>query len=276
MKKLFVILFTCISGVLLGQVNSVDFLMKYNCETNQYDVNLVILEGSATTIPQRAQFNSQISVVVPTGESIEISELNMPRENNQFYDSEVPMLWRFGDPAIAPEAQPESDFHSITPRLSPASFYNDLVAGDEVRLFSLTIGSSGEFDDRVRFYENGVDPTDSDPGMNGGNFSNGFTMGGAMQLYNDNSSEDCTTSTKENEILEGVTYPNPFQNRLTIEYSEEMKEVQIYSVEGEIIYQSNTLQGNKLFIDTDDYPSGIYFVHIASSNSKVIEKVIKI
>ena len=37
------------------------------------------------------------------------------------------------------------------------------------------------------FYRNGIDPDSSADGMEGGDFSNGFTMGGIAQLYQANS-----------------------------------------------------------------------------------------
>ena len=120
MKKLLILLFSCFAGMTLGQVESVDFLMKYDCESNQYDICLIILEGSATSIGQRAQFNSQISIVVPAGEALAITEEYMPIQGNQNYDGTIPLDWFLTNPVYAPEAQPENDFYSISPKLNTA------------------------------------------------------------------------------------------------------------------------------------------------------------
>jgi hypothetical protein len=83
-------------------------------------------------------------------------------------------------------AAPQSDFHSITPTLSPAAFYNNLTAGDSIRLFSLSISPVTNCGSGIYIYRNGIDPGSSAPGMGGGDFNNGFTMGSANQLYTGN------------------------------------------------------------------------------------------
>ena len=77
--------------------------------------------------------------------------------------------------------QPQNDFYSIIPRISPASQYNNLALGDTIKLFSLIISPIPDCANDIRLFENGVDPSSSDDGMNGGDFSNGFTIGGASQ-----------------------------------------------------------------------------------------------
>jgi hypothetical protein len=72
-----------ITFLLSSQVTKVDYLLEYNCETNLYEVKLKILEGNATTLMQRAQFNAQITFVVPTGTDFEIVELVNPIYDNQ-------------------------------------------------------------------------------------------------------------------------------------------------------------------------------------------------
>ncbi|MFT4536074.1 MAG: hypothetical protein ACI9P5_003448, partial [Saprospiraceae bacterium] len=81
---------------LSGQVTSLNYLLDYNCETNLYEVKLKILEGSATTIPQRAQFNAQITIVVPTGTDFEIVELVNPINDNQLYMGTERTIWSSG------------------------------------------------------------------------------------------------------------------------------------------------------------------------------------
>ena len=271
-----IILFLCLlTSSIYGQVTSVDYLMKYNCDTDQYDVSLVILAGSATTIPQRAQFNSQVSLVVPTGETVMITDLYMPIQNNQQYDGTVPMTWSLGSPVLSPAAQPESDFYGVTPVLSPASFYNDLHTGDIVPLFSFLAGESGEYDERIRFYNNGSDPVDTDPGMNGGNFSNGFTIGGATQVYNGNQVESCITNIDEPLALEWKAYPSPFQETLNVEIIEETSRFQIIGNGGKVYYDNQNIKGNLLVINALDFPSGLYIIQVDTPRGIAMKKVVK-
>ena len=256
--------FICFLSVALSaQVTSVDYFMKYNCETNQYDVHIVILEGTANTIPQRAQFNSQVSVVVPTGEAVVLTESYMPLKNNQAYDSEEPINWNLGTPHVAPAEQPESDFHGITPTLAPAAFYNDLTAGDVVKIFSFTVGNSGQYDERVRFFKNGTDPAP----LSGAYFTNGFTLGGATQLYNSSSEEFCVTSTENTIQPEINAYPNPFQDQISIEIPEGTKEVVILDTKGGLFYKASTANTGNLRVNTSDFPSGVYFVRLKTSDN---------
>jgi len=266
MKNQFLFLFCLFSGIISAQVSSVDYVMIYNCETNQYDVHIEIIEGSATTIPQRAQFNSQISLVVPTGETITLTDTYMPLQNNQLYDGATPLEWWLGTPKIAPAAQPENDFYGITPTLSPASFYNDLHPGDIVKLFSFTAGDSGQYDENVRFFRNNEDPDSSQPGMGGDSFSNGFTLGGPIQLYHGNIEESCITDVDK--ILPETTniYPNPFQNQITIEIPEGTLGISVLDSKGELYYESPNTNDRLLLLNASEFPRGIYFIRVTKRN----------
>ncbi len=275
MKNLIVLFICFISAICNGQVQSVDYLMKYNCETNQYDVSLIILDGSANSIPHRAQFNAQISIVVPTGEEIVITNKYMPLEDNQNYTGTIPLNWTSGNPVNSPEAQPENDFYGVTPILSPAAFYNDLEEGDIVMLFSFIAGTSGQYNENIRFYKNGVDPDDSAPGMGGGDFSNGFSIGGAIQLYNDNVEESCITDIDEELTLAANVYPNPFDNQFLIDLPIDVESIHVIGSEGKIYNKSNNKSKGVVTINSYDYPAGIYYVRIESENGITSRKIIK-
>ena len=87
MKNLLLLFVTTIfsTSMLYSQVTNVNYLLDHNCETGLYEVKLKVLEGSAMTIAHRAQFNAQITIVVPTGTSFEIIERVNPIANNQQY-----------------------------------------------------------------------------------------------------------------------------------------------------------------------------------------------
>ncbi len=277
MRFLTVIILSLFFVIGFGQVQRVDYQMQYNCETNAYDVSLVILEGEATTVIQRAQFNAQISLVVPTGEAVEITDYVMPLENNQNYNSLTPMEWRISNPVVSPEAQPESDFYSIFPSFAPTSYYNNLNAGDRIKLFSFVAGESGAYDVRVRFFDNGIDPSSQDPGMQGGDFSNGFSLGGGggVQIYNDHSEESCLTGIDEELDRLIRVYPNPFEDQLIIELSENVKRIEVSGMNGIVIYQEELTSSNPVLIDTNTFPSGVFFVRIQFPNEILTKKLIK-
>ena len=273
MRNLVILLFCFMTSILAGQVQGVDYMMKYNCETGKYDVSIVILEGSATTIPQRVQFNSQITIVVPTRNPFTISDNYMPLQNNQGYSGSLPLEWTQGAAIFSPAAQPENDLYSITPYLIPASFYNNLQTGDIVTLFSFT---SGEYSPEVRFFENGVDPGPSAPGMIGGDFSNGFTLGSPVQIYNGNLVESCTTSVEDELSSNANVFPNPFQQEVTIELLDLAKNISIFNSTGKLFYQSGSSSNRSTTIATNNYPSGVYFVRIENENGETTtRKIIK-
>ena len=178
---------TLISINMDAQVTKVDYQIKYNTDNCLWDFYIIIQEGTATIIPHRAQFNSQYSIVLPTGTVISGSPTNyMPLQNNQSYTGTVPLKWTLGTPVVNPAASPGNDFYGITPTLSPASFYNNLAPGDTVKIFALNISPITECGVGVRLFINGSDPASNAPGMGGGDFSNGFTIGGSTQIYDTN------------------------------------------------------------------------------------------
>jgi len=274
-KNLILLLLSMATTAIFGQIESVDYLMKYNCETNQYDVSLVILEGSATTVPHRAQFNSQMSIVVPNGESIVITNKYMPLQANQNYNGTAPLDWGLGNPIFSPEAQPENDFYSIVPKLAPAAFYNDLEEGDVVTLFSFLAGTTGQYDENIRFFKNGIDPSHSGAGMGGGDFSNGFSIGGSTQLYNGNKEESCLTNTDDELSQLTSVFPNPFNNQFSIELSKDVNSVRVISSDGKVYYQSSKKLKGVLTINAFDFPSGVYYVRIESESGISSKKIIK-
>jgi len=276
MKSLFVLLLGLWSVTVFAQVQGVDYLMKYNCDANVYDVSIVILSGSASSITERAQFNSQITIAVPTGEQFQFVEQFMPLRDNQDYMSVEPMEWKLGNAAIAPADQPAMDFYPISPVLSPASFYNDLNAGDVVKLFSFVAGDSGQYDEGVRFFNNGEDPDDSAAGMNGGDYSNGFTLGGPLQIYQGNRVESCVTNVSETGTDEMSIYPNPFDRQFTIELPKNVESVKVINVAGEVMYQQSKvgIHGN-INIAAQAFPAGVYIVRLEKADGYINRKVVK-
>jgi uncharacterized protein YjdB len=170
-------------------IESVNYKLRFNPDSCWYDMYLFINSGDAVTADERTQYNAQITVLVPTGDSLIMQRNYMPLQNNQGYSGTLPTEWSVSTFLNAPTAMPSKDFYSITPSLSPASQFNDLTSGDSIKLFSFTVESYAACGTGVRLYENGTDPGSGDPGMGGGDFSNGYTIGDIDQLYNANSTQ---------------------------------------------------------------------------------------
>ena len=186
MKKS-ILLLSLTLGILFtmnAQVTQVKYLIEYNDATSLYDCKFVIAEGETTTYPHRIIFNTQYSIVAPHGTTLEIVELHAPWENNATYTGTVPCLWEFGPKELSPPIQPQHDFHTVLPNISPPSAFNDLVAGDTVTLFSVS-ADIDPCENAIRPFENGIDPSSLNM-PSGGDFSNGVSMGSGAQLYNGN------------------------------------------------------------------------------------------
>jgi hypothetical protein len=198
-----------ISDQCTAQVSGVNYQIRFNPATCLYEARLIITGGSATSSIHRAQFSAQYSIIVPTGLSVNIAANHMPLQNNQNYGGTQPTIWYISSSVQNPAALSGYDIYSITPTLTPTSFYNNLSTGDTVRLFSLQINPLPVCGFGVRPYENGVDPDSSAPGMAGGDFSNGFTIGGTAQKYEANTPSvygvKPSVSTFETSCNQGIT-----------------------------------------------------------------------
>ena len=273
MKNLFTFLFCAITVIAAGQITCTDYLLEYNSETNQYDVKLLILKGSTSTVFHRAQLNTQISIVAPTEQSIEITDMNMPLKNNQSFTGTEAAKWALTDEIYAPQSSPGSDFHSISAVLSPSSFYNNLEAGNVIHLFSFTVGDTEEYNEDVRLFKNGIDPSSLDPGMGGGNFSNTFRIGNSGNIHNNSSEESCLISSiEEKASSEASIYPNPFQDNITIELPIDVKSVQVIGINGNVYSTILESIDQNLVIPTTQYQNGIYIVRIETHSGTITSK----
>lgn len=163
-----------------SQVTAADYKIVMNNSTNEYDLYLRILEGGTKNTKQRIQFNSQIAIVVPTGNKVEITKNYMPIQDNQEYKGTLPMEWEMMKALVAPPAMPKNDFYAFRPTLIPTALYNDLKPGDEVKLFSFKCPAMKK--DEVRLFKNGEDPS-SHTGMYGRDFFNSFCLGSVTNIY---------------------------------------------------------------------------------------------
>ena len=170
-----------------SQIQSVDYSLRFNSETCLFDCYLIVKEGRTKSTVTRAQFNSQVTIIVPVTSNVFVEESYMPLKNNQTFRSSDPVSWEITNELEQSSELNNSRLVSISPLLAPTAFYNDLKKGDEVKLFSLKVNPIINCAVGVRLFENEKDLNSRKEGMHGADFRNGFTMGGIEQKYNGNS-----------------------------------------------------------------------------------------
>jgi hypothetical protein len=185
-KALIILMVFWVENQLNAQIQSVKYQIRYNTTTCLFDCCLIVHEGQARTPQQRAQFSSQFTVIVPAGSEVEIASNRNPIQSNQTYTGKLPATWLNGSTTLNPESLKGSDIYGFTPSLTPTSFYNNLNKGDTVVLFSLRINTLKECASGIRLFENGVDPGSGAPGLGGGDYSQGFTIGNTDQKFIEN------------------------------------------------------------------------------------------
>ena len=78
----------------------------------------------------------------------------------------------------------------------------------------------------------------------------------------------------ENETIKVAVYPNPAKESVNILAEEGLQQVTIYNLLGQQM-ETKTLKGkNRCVINTNDYPSGIYLVHIATENGVAMKRLV--
>ena len=86
-----------------------------------------------------------------------------------------------------------------------------------------------------------------------------------------NIQEDCS-DVEENEIVDLQIFPNPVSNILNISSSEEISEIEIVNVMGQVVYRTE-VNGNNAVCDVEGLTAGVYFVRIhGTDTTSVIQK----
>lgn len=71
-------------------------------------------------------------------------------------------------------------------------------------------------------------------------------------------------------LSETKIYPNPAINEFNIESTELIKTVEIYSINGSLLYENNNVNSYQFTYDRNDLNSGVYFIKINSVFQKLI------
>jgi hypothetical protein len=91
----------------------------------------------------------------------------------------------------------------------------------------------------------------------------------------------CTSVDKENVTTNLVVYPNPYSDKFTIELTlakSDLVSIRLINLLGETVKQIETsvLSGvYKNEIDSKELPNGIYFITVQTSDSRIVQRVIK-
>ena len=78
----------------------------------------------------------------------------------------------------------------------------------------------------------------------------------------------------DNQYVDAVIYPNPANDIIVIK-SDGMTNLSIYSLNGELKYQADSIDNDMYIVDTHNFPNGIYFIEIKSKEGLVVRKMVK-
>jgi hypothetical protein len=265
----------CIRTNTYAQVSALMYQLEYSTFDSSYTVYIKIIIGSAIDPKQRAQYNSQISLVLPAGTDLAIQKMHMPLQNNSKYEGTSPLRWEIASTVTSPSSDAKHDFISITPILSPISFYNDLNPNDEVKLFTFKVSKTPSDPTAVRFYDNNIDPNSSAAGMGGGDFTNHFTIGDIKEDYTGNLPLriiNATTVINETSILSDTKiFPNPFTQSFTIDSKSAINDYRIIDINGQTVHRDNQSE-----VDFSNFNTGIYFIELTAGKNKNVKKIVKL
>lgn len=153
---------------------SADLQVEYDEFTQTFTVSLIALDNSFET--NVLMGSSQISIVTDT-------IVNRPNFTNIQTVNPSNGNWSINSEVNSPGASPANDFYAFSTlggNFTPSTF----VAGTKVTLFTFQL--SDGCSQGLRLFENATDPTSSDIGMNGGDFSNDLFFIGMTNPYRQN------------------------------------------------------------------------------------------
>ena len=86
---------------------------------------------------------------------------------------------------------------------------------------------------------------------------------------------NCTLNTTSHNFKNMSFYPNPVNNKLTINTTEGIEHIAIYNVAGQLLTDKQVTATNSLVTDMSGYAAGVYFIKINNSRSSATLKIIK-
>jgi hypothetical protein len=67
-----------------------------------------------------------------------------------------------------------------------------------------------------------------------------------------------------------TTHPNPAGEQFTIQTDEEIREVQLYNMMGQVIYSGTSKE-----VATDKLPYGVYVLHVITNKNTYVQRILK-
>jgi len=80
------------------------------------------------------------------------------------------------------------------------------------------------------------------------------------------------SSVKETTLSEILIYPNPASNKLFIQSNKQLKQIDIYNIQGQLVKSE---RGNSQEISISDLTNGMYIINLTTDSEKIIQKFIK-
>jgi len=101
-------------------------------------------------------------------------------------------------------------------------------------------------------------------------------------VFNPNFDVVCrvNSTTLDNKEINGTEsskariYPNPAQDFFTIENKQNIDEIKVFDATGKIVYNQNNFNQNKVQINSNSWPSGVYMVQVKSGERTQLMKVL--
>lgn len=175
----------CSSSVVLDvttlphdQVTEIDYQLKFNETTCEYDAYFEVITGSALTITERILFGASFTVKVPIEITVQLEESVNPSATT----------WILNQEELSPANDPEFNYYHFTSTSNPTDRFDFLNPGDEVHLFSISTSSTIHNDDRIRIFDNVADMGNPVNAM-----QNEFNLGEVADDYQSNKAPELPT-----------------------------------------------------------------------------------
>ena len=71
-----------------------------------------------------------------------------------------------------------------------------------------------------------------------------------------------------------AVYPNPADDYVNVASVKDIRKVEMYSLDGRVVYSNQTVGGDRCLIETSAFQSGVYFVKVYTEDGSLVKKVV--
>jgi hypothetical protein len=109
-------------------------------------------------------------------------------------------------------------------------------------------------------------------------------IGGSFTSYNSDNRNRIARINGDNIVSietllqnETIIFPNPFYDNITLELNQNIQtlEINIYSIDGKLVYRNTSINSDKITINTEMLNEGIYVLNVICPEENLTFKVIK-